>query len=345
LQIIRANDGAILSIDAAREQFKLLSVVGLEESRQVISHLPLNKSVEGWIVEHSEPLLIPNINLDERFSIPEHMQQAQYAYLGLPMRSRGLAMGVLIILRSGEPFNLEEITLIGSIADHIALIIDNLSLYHLYEQTAVSEERSRLARDLHDSATQSLYSVTLYAEASRTTVEKGDMERAKQYLERLSQTAQLALQEMRLLVYELRPPSLEQDGLVIAVRKRLESVESRAGIQTHVDMASMVNLTPQQEEHLYWIAMEALNNSIRHASATEVNINLKTENGQVVFLIRDNGKGYDLEKARQSGGMGLNNMQQRAHKIGAQLDIMTTPGAGTTVLIHLPLNPAAEKVS
>jgi signal transduction histidine kinase len=281
-------------------------------------------------------MLIANINQDSRFEVAKSMQEANFAFMALPMRTRGVVKGVLTILRKSNPFNLEEITLIGSIADHIALIIDNLSLYQLYEEAAVMEERSRLARDLHDSATQSLYSVTLYAEASRATVEKGDLLQARQYLERLSQTAQLALKEMRLLVYELRPPSLEQDGLANALRKRLESVEGRAGIQTHLEMVDLMDLMPQQEEHLFWIAMETLNNSLRHAGATQVDIQLKTADNVVIFSIKDNGKGFDLKEGRQSGGMGLQNIQQRAQKIGARLEINTSPGSGTAVVVYLP---------
>ena len=340
LQIVSATDGAVWSVDQVRQQLNLLSVIGLESSRHMIETLSLKETVEGWVVEHSEPLLIPNINLDERFNVPLELQQEDYAYLGLPMRTRGQVMGVLVLLRTGKPFNLEEITLISSIADHIALIIDNLSLYHFYEQAAISEERSRLARDLHDSATQSLFSVTLYAEASRTTAQKGDLAQTEQYLERLSQTAHLALQEMRLLVYELRPPLLEQDGLAVTLRKRLESVEGRAGIQAQTQIDNLVYLDPLQEEHLFWIAMESLNNSLRHAAATQVEVTLKKEENQVVFIVRDNGRGYNLENARQSGGMGLQNMLQRAQKIGARLDINTAPGSGTTVTVFLPLSQA-----
>ena len=337
LYIMDAEDGAILSIDPAQQQFRMMSVVGLEESRDFLSALPLNSKLEGWVVEHGEPLLIANINQDARFNVYPGMQQTNYAYMALPMRTRSVVKGVLIILRKELPFNLEEITLIGSIADHIALIIDNLTLYQLYEQAAVLEERARLARDLHDSASQSLYSVTLYAEASRAMVEKGDLAQTRQYLDRLTQTARLALQEMRLLVYELRPLSLEQDGLSIALRKRLESVEGRAGIKTHVDILDLVQLNRQQEEHLFWIAVEALNNSLRHAAASQVDIKLKTVDNEIIFSIKDNGKGFDFESGLQSGGMGLQNIQARAQKIGARIEINTAPGSGTAVIIYLPL--------
>jgi PAS domain S-box-containing protein len=344
LSTVKSQDGSILMVDESTQQFKIISEKGMEDSAKNILKTRLIKDVvEGWVVEQAEPLLISDIGRDKRFVLPERMQREIYVYLALPMRARGRVVGVITIMRKGQTFNVEEITLLGSIADHIGLVVDNLSLYQRAEKAAILEERSRLARDLHDSATQSLYSVTLYAEASRSIAQKGDLQQLNKYLDRLAQTSQQALSEMRLLVYELRPPMLEQDGLVVALRKRLEAVENRAGIQTQLDVNALITLDPVQEEHLFWIAVEALNNSLHHSEATLVKMQIRLEDNQFIFLIQDNGRGFNVNTARQGGGMGLNNMYQRAAKIGAVFDIQSVVGSGTTITLRLKYQPVTAQ--
>lgn len=345
LLILDSTEGAVLTVDEGGLYFKVISRIGLEEVVEKFKSSPIQNTVEGGIVETAKPLLIEDLADVKSGKHPQRMLDDHYSYLGLPMRTHGRVTGVLLTIRKYTPFIQEEIILVSSIADHMALILDNLNLYQLYEQAAVLEERSRLARDLHDSATQSLYSVTLYAEASRTLIDKGNIEQSRQYLDRMIQTAKMALQEMRLLVYELRPVAIEQDGLAVALRKRLESVESRAGIQTQIEVDNLFNLSVQEEENLFWIAMEALNNSLRHASASQVSIYLKSNSDEVLLSVRDNGKGFNLEKGRQSGGMGLQNMQHRAKKIGGHLEILSTPGKGVAVNVHLPQSPLKETKS
>jgi signal transduction histidine kinase len=119
------------------------------------------------------------------------------------------------------------------------------------------------------------------------------------------------------------------------LRKRLEAVEGRSGIQTSLEVKSLVSLQPAQEEHLFWIAVEALNNSLHHAAASHVVMQISMEEKQCVFSISDNGKGFDLKAAHQGGGMGLNNMHQRAAKIGAALDIRSNIGSGTVITLRL----------
>ncbi len=347
LSTVGSENGYILMLDETQEHFKIISEKGLDEyTKRLLQSRPIKDCGESWVVEHAEPLLIPNISLDERFSLPGKFSKAIYTYLALPMRARGHVVGVVSLMRKDVSFNVEEITLLGSIADHIGLLVDNLVLHRRAEQAAVLEERSRLARNLHDSATQSLYSVTLYAEASRALAQQGQMEQLNKYLNSLAQASQQALSEMRLLVYELRPPSLEQDGLVIALRKRLETVEGRAGVQTRLEVQGLVALQPLEEEHIFWITVEALNNALHHAAASEVIVQINAGKKDLSISIQDNGKGFDIKKAHQSGGMGLGNMYQRAAKINANFEIQSKVGRGTKIHLSLAadrLLPASSK--
>ena len=144
------------------------------------------------------------------------------------------------------------------------------------EELAVVEERNRLARDLHDSVTQSLYSVTLFTQAAREWAGGGDLDQTIRSLDRASDTAGQALKEMRLLVYELRPPALEDENLVQALERRLDIVERRSGVQTRLllETEGEIDLPPNVEEALYHIGQEALNNALKHAKASSVQVTL-----------------------------------------------------------------------
>jgi len=195
------------------------------------------------------------------------------------------------------------------------------------------EERQRLARDLHDSVTQSLYSVTLLAETSRQATIAGDAEIAAHCLGQLGEAARQALKEMRLLVYELRPPVLEQVGLVGALQQRLDAVEGRAGIETRLLVEHEITLAASVEEALYRIAVEAMNNSLKHAAATLVTVQIRAVGGGIELEIKDNGRGFEVEAAADTGGMGLITMRERTERLGGKLAIDSAFGEGTNVTV------------
>jgi signal transduction histidine kinase len=221
------------------------------------------------------------------------------------------------------------------------------------EEMAVTTERNRLARDLHDSVTQSLFSLTLFTQAALERVEVGDLDRAKQSLARIADTARRGLKEMRLLVYELRPLALEGVGLVGALQQRLEMVEGRSGVQTRllVEPEGDVKLPPNLEEELYRIAQEALNNTLKHANASSVTVRLavtpSATNGGVgarpdgrhlEFEVSDDGCGFDLQAVGDKGGLGLTSIRERVEGLGGELNVISSPGQGTALRVAVPLS-------
>jgi signal transduction histidine kinase/ligand-binding sensor domain-containing protein len=204
-------------------------------------------------------------------------------------------------------------------------------------EAAVLEERSRLARDLHDSVTQSLYSLTLYADAAQRLLSTQQLDGVAENLGKAGATAKEALGEMRSLVYELLPPILEQEGLVAALEARLEAVEGRAGLETHLDVEGYDRLPAEIEAGLYGVAQEALNNALKHAHASRVSVKLHQEGGAVVLEIVDDGVGFDPQAAQAHGGMGLRGMAERVAQMGGQLEIQSAPGEGTSVQVTVDL--------
>lgn len=259
------------------------------------------------------------------------------ACLAVPIRMQGQSVGVLSVLRTeGEPFTAEETALLTTIADQLGTAMASDRLRRQAEQARLLEERQRLARDLHDAVSQSLYSLALFANAARATGEAGQEERVHQYLERIEQTAHQALKEMRLLIYELRPAALAQGGLRDALERRLEAVERRSGIAFSFSAERFTAPVPSAvEDALYRIAQEALNNVLRHAQATAVAVGLATGDGWVELTVADNGVGFDPQAASASGGMGLSNIRQRVEELGGSLDITSQPGQGAQVRVRI----------
>jgi len=202
------------------------------------------------------------------------------------------------------------------------------------EELATAKERNRLARELHDSVAQTLYGLTLQAEAAARELNSGQTEMVVEQLHEIRDSAQQTLKETRLLIFELRPPILENEGLASALRARLESVESRSGLKTQINVQDVGRLPAGVEEGLYGISNEVLNNILKHAHATNVIVSLTKKDNKVVLEISDNGIGFDPASSESQGGLGLKGMKERAEQFGGDLQIQSDKG-GTKVNVEV----------
>lgn len=301
-----------------------------------LTNIPVDFGLPGWVIKTGEPLIVADVATDERTVQRENT--IFKAYAGVPMRARGQVVGVLGVSRHKKypHFNVEELALLTSIADQVAVVVDSARLRQQAEQMAVMAERERLARDLHDSVTQLLYSANLFAKAAHQAFLAGKLAEMETYLRDIGDIVLQALKEMRLMVYELRPPVLEQDGLVGALQLRLDAVEGRSGVQGRLLAHGYLALPGRVEQALYLVAQEALNNTLKHAEATTVTVTLETIPGKVRLIIADNGRGFNPETGYSGGGLGLVSMQQRIEKLHGTLTIESAPHQGTTVLAEVP---------
>lgn len=234
----------------------------------------------------------------------------------------------------------EEIALATTLGRQAALAIENARLREQAEQLATLQERQRVARDLHDSAMQSIYSVNLFTHAAQEIIPDNVPPLLAAHLEEIRSAAQQAHTEMRLLIHELRPPVLAQKGLRDALHQRLMSVEERVGIRTHLHADEVCRLPPTIERELYWIATEALNNVLKHAHASHVTVILQMRSRPncstvaVLLEVRDNGHGFD-QSATLPGCIGLHTLRERTEMICGILTIDSIPGAGTSLRVTL----------
>lgn len=271
--------------------------------------------------------------------------------LSVPITINGQIFGVFgMDYHQPRRFTADDTRLFLALAQRAAIAIGNARLYEQAEQAATLEERQRLARELHDAVTQSLYSLVLLSEAARRHAQTGNYEKVEHQMERLGETAQQALKEMRLLVHELRPLALQEVGLVGALQQRLDAVEKRAGIQARLTAQNVMEFPAQLEEALFRIAQEALNNSLKHAAARHVDVRLQHTMEGIELQIADDGLGYEMDSVG-NGGIGLKSMQERAERLGMTLTITSSPGNGTIITVKcgyggsLPISEPQEKYS
>jgi signal transduction histidine kinase/ligand-binding sensor domain-containing protein len=210
-------------------------------------------------------------------------------------------------------------------------------------EAAVLAERHRLARDLHDSVTQSLYSLTMFAEATRHQAAEQEAEQIAGQADQIGRVAQQALREMRLAVYELRPPELAQAGLARALRRRLAAVEGRAGITGRVVVNEWGPLPAEVEANLFRIAQEALNNTLKHAAAQTVTVTLDRRDAQVRLVVADDGCGFAPDERPGRGGLGLAGIRERVAEMGGTVSIDSRPGDGTCITVVVDLDEKHER--
>ncbi|NIM95137.1 MAG: PAS domain S-box protein [Anaerolineales bacterium] len=255
-----------------------------------------------------------------------------FSWLGVPLVSKDNVIGTLSIVHNHpEYFKGEFLDLVQSLANQVAVAIDNAQLYQQAQEAAIDAERSRIARDLHDAVTQTLFSASLIAEALPDALEQSP-DRGRKGLHELRRLTRGALAEMRTLLVELRPSALTEKSLGEILRPLCEAVTSRAGIPVHFEVLADSALPTDLQVTLYRITQEALNNVAKHSEASEVQVSLSSKENSGQLLIIDDGVGFITEQ-EFPGSLGIGIMRERAERSGITLKIDSKPKQGTQVFI------------
>ena len=260
----------------------------------------------------------------------------------IPLVVSGVQVGELVIyLAAGQDLTPDERAYLRSLADQAAVAVRNSTMFRTAEQNATLVERHRLARDLHDSVSQALFSMTLHVRTAQRHLAAAGL--APEHpvaveVDQLRSLTQAGLAEMRALIFELRPGALEEEGLAQALVKQAAALTAREQVPIHVQAPpDRIAIPAPVEEHLYRIALEALHNAIKHAGATRIDVSLQTtEAGRLELVVLDDGRGFDPGVARP-GHLGLGTMRDRAETVGAELDVTSAPGEGVRVSVGLRL--------
>jgi signal transduction histidine kinase len=303
-----------------------------------VERLPVDGSLAGLVMRKGSPMLL-NDPAPVGQALVYEWPQDLTALLAVPLHGNGAVIGVLDVVNKPGGFTDEDVRVMSIFANQAAMAIEHARLQRQAEQLAVMQERERMARELHDSVAQSLYSVNLYANAAALALAAGKSETVTGYLQELQETAQEGMRDMRLLIFQLHPPELETEGLTAVLQARLAAVEARAGLQIDFRVEGERRLPIAIEGDLYWIAQEALTNVLKHAQARHVTVRLQYASASICLEVSDDGVGFDplaIPPAGQ-GGVGLRSITERTARLGGTLSYVSRPGEGTQVKVEVAL--------
>jgi signal transduction histidine kinase len=338
IDILKADKGLLVVWDENHESLKINTSTGFQpETIDSLAFTPGEGNI-GTVALHGEPIIVADAAADPKISQQLVKAEQIHTSILVPIKINTEIFGVFSVdYVQPHPVSDQELRLLAALAQRTALAIENARLYEQAQALAALEERNRLARDLHDSVTQSLFGASMFADTAEHQLAAGQIDQAAETISKLRDTTKGALGEMRLLIYELRPPVLENEGLPAALVSRLETVEQRAGLRTELDIEDIDRLSPDIEQQFYSIAIEALNNILKHAQAEKISVSLRKEGTQIELQVEDDGIGFDLAAERESVGLGLIGMEERAAQLGAQLNIESAPGNGACLQLIMEI--------
>jgi signal transduction histidine kinase len=338
---------AALGIPDEEGGFRRFLVSGMsDELIARLGPLPRKHGVLGAMLESPEPVRTEDLHEHPRFGgwWPDGHPDMR-SFLGVPIVAPEGVIGAFYLTQKEgtASFGDADQEVIELLAAHAAIAITNARLYERSRELSMLSERNRLALELHDAVSQKLFGLTLAAESAATLLERHDDVAAREQVQRLRGLAGEALDELRALIQELRPPDLARDGLCGALRKQAATLARLHGVEVDVEADDGVSAGGDgtADAEVLRVAQEALGNALRHArGARRVVVRLARDGdggGGVVLEVADDGAGFDPDDPDLRGRhLGLTSMETRAARIGGRLAIASAPGAGTTVRLEVP---------
>lgn len=294
--------------------------------------------VNAKVVQSSLPVIIPDVTGDTPLALAyqasagDHLIGTTRGWMGIPLIVRDRVIGMLSFDHT-EPnyYTGHHARLAFAFANQAANAIENAHLYEEAKQLAVLRERQRLARELHDAVTQTLFSANLIAEVLPRVWQKNPEEGMRR-LAQIHQLTRGALAEMRTLLFELRPGALTDVPLSDLLRQLADAISGRTGIEVNLSIKGVIQMPPQVKIAFYRVAQEALNNVIKHAEASRVQVTLVADPHQARLTIQDNGTGFDPATVPPDH-FGVAIMAERAREICAEWELTSEPGLGTSIIL------------
>ncbi len=375
LQLAGIDVIAIFLRDTSSGQLKLMAYSGLSENAARLAHqVGLLDSSCGGVMEIGKAVVVPNLFPYRGQGAASLQRENVIALMHVPLMTKGWVLGSMCVgTRGNQQFEGEEQKLLTAIGSQIAIAVENARLYtevqrkervrgRLFKKAlaAQEDERKRIARELHDEVSQSLTALLYEAEGC---LEADEHPATRQRLESICDLTHHTLDDIHKLIFDLRPSMLDQLGLISALRWLAETHLEPRGVRVTVEASSnngplngekdFQRLSPEIETALYRVVQEAINNIARHAAARNVEIKLELQDNTATVSIVDNGIGFDLNELSMATtrdmedtdslqtdnarGLGIIGMQERIELLGGDMDILTAPGSGTRIFIHVPI--------
>ena len=352
-QLHRTTDFTTVAIYSVRDQSQEwycldcrgeLATAELQQFHRVLLKFLLDKPLQS-----SEPIIVNAVpdrlpvslfHIGDTGEISKYVSGYAHSWLGIPLVFEQRLVGFLSLTHSRPAHFTPR-------HSKFALVIFNQAfqaqsrLAMRAQTAAVLEERQRMARELHDSVIQVFYGIGLAGNVARTLLERGDTVRVNSQLSEIINLAEAGLIEMRALLFELRPESLQSEGLVVALFKQTEALRVRHNLKVETELGDEPDVPFEVKEALYRIAQESFQNIIKHARATNVEVRLEWNEQSITLKTCDNGRGFD-PSASFPGHLGLVSMPERAARLGGSLEITSSAAQGTCVHTVLPLFPVVR---
>jgi signal transduction histidine kinase len=334
IEILDADKGSLWYWDERVNQLLLQACRGFDP--ESIEHM--QTTTEGGSIvltmQTGEPVLVADIQTHPHLGTWLRDAEGIHSFMSLPIKSEDRVYGVFNVgYLKPNGFGEEEQRKFIALTQRAAIAIEQARLQDQAQKTAVLEERQRIARDLHDAVTQTLFSANLISEVLPTLWEK-DPEVGRSRLEVLHQLTRGALAEMRTLLYELRPSALEKADLAELLQQVADSSVGRARIPVELRVEGDCRLDNESKIAMYRVAQEALNNVIKHSAASQAKILVNCRNDLVELIVEDDGIGFNPSKVPEER-FGLGIMQERAESISADFEVESSPGAGTRIRLSV----------
>ncbi len=353
IEVMQADAGSIMMLDESTGELEVKVARGARAAEVYGRSVKLGEGIAGWVALYGQPLLLIDGELDTRFHTICQREDVRDA-LCVPLQADEAVVGILSVnnRRGDGPFGEEDLRLLTALGSHVTLAIRNAALYeqtagqrHTMERLlsslgwAQEEERKRVSLAIHDGPAQTLYAALLRLQAYRA-LRDSDRERAAAEFSEAERGIKETLSEIRRLIFDLRPMSLDEIGLLPSLRQYAAKYEQRHGLRVEVRSRGEERRLPVSlETALYRIVQEALTNIWKHARATRASVIVTFENGRCGVQVADDGLGFDVAAVRpnsQGEHLGIAGIRERAEMIGGTLRIASAPGAGTTLLVSVP---------
>lgn len=344
VELLSAEQGAIGLVDEERQAVRHRALHNLPEELFNVEFKE-NVGISGQVYALKRPVIVRDYGNTVEIPVDDAGMRQIKAAVSVPIWWQSRMIGVFSLGSSapGRIFDEHDVEVLSLFAKHAAIAIENARLYAEADRLAHLEERNRIARELHDSVTQSLFTLVLMADATRNFLRTGHKDTVPT-AELLYQAARDTLTEMRALIYELRPAALEGEGLITALRKLASALQTRHGLPIEVRQQGIHRLTQEQEDALFRIAREALYNVIKHARASRAAVELRLTDDQVRLIVTDNGVGLQYQDSIPdqverigNGGLGFATMHERIEQLGGYLTMSPASGHGLKIQACVPL--------
>lgn len=321
--------------------FDRFITAGMTDSEvEAMGPLPRTHGLLGAMLADPAPYRTDDITADPRFRgwWPAAHPRMR-SFLGVPIVFKGDVIGAFYLTdkRGAASFTAADEEVVGLLAAHAAVLVEHARLFEGSRELSVLDERNRLARELHDAITQTLFSLRLTLETAASAVTT-DPVAAATHLEDARRLVDASFDELRTMIFELRPATLDADGLVETLRKHLDVVGRAHGLAVRLRAVGERRIPAELEASLFRIVQEAVNNVVRHAGATLVEVEVSVGPTGAAVTVRDDGVGFDPSaRGIRSRRLGLTSMRERAQAAGGTLAVRSAPGQGTTVSVEVPL--------